>query len=235
MISIITLNLWRYYDFEKRLKNIISVLRAKSPDIVFLQEVQIDQSVSPFSQIDLIKEQFPDYRYSIHSTIYLKDFQQGKKLDKPIQHGMAVLSKNPILNSFNFFVSKNPEEKEPRSILCFDVEIGSKLLKFANIHFANKEDWAKNQLVEFLDFINSRGEKRILAGDFNLFGLSKYDILQKYKLSYDYKAYLSYPKDVGCLDYVAIPEGFKFVDVELLEEYLSDHKALLVKLENEIN
>lgn len=231
MISILTLNLWRYNDFELRLPNIIKAIQAKQPDLLLLQEVQIDLSISPFSQVEIIKRQLPEYKYSIHSTIYLKESQKGKKLDKPIQHGMAVLSKHPIPNSLEFYVAQNPGETEPRSMLCFDIEMNSKIVKFANIHFANNEDWAKNQLREFLSFIHSRGEKRILAGDFNLFGLSQYNMLQGYKLSYDFKAYDSYPKDNGCLDYVAIPDEFEFSRAELLEDYLSDHKGLLVDID----
>ncbi len=82
----------------------------------------------------------------------------------------------------------------------------------------------------FIKKDSSRGEKRILAGDFNMFNLPQYDMLSGYKLSYDYKAYDSYPKDNGCLDYVAIPDEFAFSQVELLEEYLSDHKGLLVNI-----
>lgn len=63
-----------------------------------------------------------------------------------------------------------------------------------------------------------------------MFNLPQYDMLSGYKLSYDYKAYDSYPKDNGCLDYVAIPDEFAFSQVELLEEYLSDHKGLLVNI-----
>jgi len=101
---------------------------------------------------------------------------------------------------------------------------------FANIHFANKEEWAQNQLSEFLNFIHSRKEKRIMAGDFNLYGLPKYSSLTKgYELSYSYKKYVSYPKDNYCLDYVMLPDQFKFTGLELLDTYMSDHKALFVQ------
>src|ERR1700733_10273590 len=161
MLSIFTLNLWRYYDFDVRLLNLKKVLTVKKPDIIFLQEVQIDPAMSPFSQVETIKKMFPEYIYSIHSTIYVKEFQKGEKWEKPIQHGMAVLSKYPIIHSFEYYVAKNKDESEPRSILCFDVTINSKVYYFANVHFTNTEESAKKQLVEFLDFTHSRGEKRI--------------------------------------------------------------------------
>lgn len=231
MISIFTLNLWRYYDFESRLVNFEKVIKDKNPDIIFLQEVQIDTTISPFSQVEMIKKLLPEYQYSIHSTIYLKESQRGEKLSIPVQHGMAVLSKYPIINSFEYFLSKNKAETEPRSILCFDVLVESKMYYFANIHFTNQEEAAQQQLVEFLHFIHSRGEKRIIAGDFNLYNLPECpNIFTGYKLSYDYHSYVSDPNNKGCLDYVMIPDDFSFSNLELLEEYLSDHKGLFVNV-----
>lgn len=231
MISIFTLNLWRYYDFDSRKPKIIKFLKKNDPDIIFLQGVQINQAFSPFSQVELIKKFLPSYKYSIHSTIYLKHFERGKRLKVPVQHGMAILSKYPILNSFEYFLAQENNESEPRSILCFDVDIKEKLYYFANIHFTNKEQTAKNELVEFLKFIHSRGEKRILAGDFNLFDLPKYsDIYVGYRLSYNFKNYLSYPNDNGCLDYVLMSDNFEFKDLRLSESGLSDHKGVFVKI-----
>lgn len=232
MISIFTLNLWRYYDFDSRKPKIIKFLKKNDPDIIFLQEVQINQEFSPLSQVELIKKFLPNYKYSIHSTIYLKHFERGKRLKVPVQHGMAILSKYPILNSFEYFLAQENNESEPRSILCFDVDIKEKSYYFANIHFTNKEQTAKNELVEFLKFIHSRGEKRILAGDFNLFDLPKYsDIYVGYRLSYNFKNYLSYPNDNGCLDYVLMPDNFEFKDLELSGPGLSDHKGVFVKIQ----
>jgi endonuclease/exonuclease/phosphatase family metal-dependent hydrolase len=232
MISIFTLNLWRYYDFDSRKQKIIKFLKKNDPDIIFLQEVQINQGFSPFSQVELIKKVLPNYKYSIHSTIYLKYFERGKRLKVPVQHGMAILSKYPILNSFEYFLAQANNELEPRSILCFDVVIKTKIYYFANIHFTNKEQTAKNELIEFLKFIHSRGEKRIMAGDFNLFDLPKYsDIYLGYNLSHNFKNYLSYPNDNGCLDYVLIPDNFEFKDMELSEPGLSDHKGVFVKIQ----
>ena len=234
MISLFTLNFWRYYDFDKRLPNVIAKIKQKSPDIVFLQETQIDESFSSFAQVEIIKKNLSEYKYSIHSTIYLKESQRGKKLDKSVQHGMSVLSKHPILNSFEYYVPRNDGEDEQRSILCFDVEIGSRIYKFANIHFANKEDWAKNQLIDFLKFINQRNEKRIMAGDFNLYDLPKYlnspSIAEGYELSFNFKNYISYPEKNWCLDYILIPNNFKFKSVETTETYVSDHKGVFAEI-----
>jgi exonuclease III len=69
MISIFTLNLWRYYDFDSRKQKIIKFLKKNDPDIIFLQEVQINQGFSPFSQVELIKK-FYQIINILFSTIY---------------------------------------------------------------------------------------------------------------------------------------------------------------------
>ncbi|MEK7453162.1 MAG: endonuclease/exonuclease/phosphatase family protein [Patescibacteria group bacterium] len=241
MIKILDLNLWRYNDFENRLKNFLKVIKIKNPDVVFLQEVQIDTSISFFSQVEIIKKKLDKklgYRYTLHSTISLKDHQSGKKLKIPIQHGMAILSKHPILNSFEYYLQKNTSELEPRSILCFDLEINNEIHKFANIHFANNEKLAKVQLKEFLNFLVKRKEKRILVGDFNMFKLSNYfkknknSLFSEYNLSNDFKKYISYKKDSGTLDYILLPKKYYFNELVCLEEYLSDHNGLYIEIKN---
>lgn len=227
MLSLFTLNLWRYYDFEKRLPNIISSLQKYQPDIIFFQETQIDPSHSPFSQIEQIKKQILSHQFSFQSTIYLKKSQRGKTLETPVHHGMAVLSKYPIINGFEYYVAPNQNENEPRSILCLDIEKDNQILKLANIHLANQEDWAKKQLREFLNYIHSRNEQRIMAGDFNLYNLKNYQkLLQGYEISNIFKPYISYPKDNWCLDYILIPNTYSFQTLEIDNTYLSDHKGI---------
>lgn len=231
MISLFTLNLWRYYDFEIRFPKIVKTIKENNPDIIFLQEVQLDITQSPLSQAELIKNKLSEYKYSLCSTIYLKDSQKGEKLVSPIQHGMAILSKYPIINSFEYYVKLNEDELEPRSILCCDIDINETTYKFANIHFANKEEWAKNQMIDFMHFINLRSEKRIMIGDFNMFNLSNYEELKRgYKSSYDFKKYTSYPKDNGTLDYILIPESQTFQVLKITEEEVSDHKGIYVEI-----
>jgi endonuclease/exonuclease/phosphatase family metal-dependent hydrolase len=237
-MKLITLNYWRYYDLPKRLPNILKAIQRLSPDVILFQEMQIDTSHSPFSQVETLKNSLPDYTYSIHSTIYPKSRQQGKALKNPIQHGMAVLSKHPIINSFEYYVGTLSGEdagenfqKEPRSVLCFDVLIKNRKHLLANIHFSNNEQAATDEFDEFLSFLKTRNECRIMAGDFNLYGLAdKSDNYPKYKLSSDIQRYVSYPQRGWCLDYIMIPKNYHFQDFQVLDEYLSDHFGLFAEI-----
>ena len=42
-LKIVTLNLWRYYDWEKRKDKVIDFLKKQEADIVFLQEAAYDE------------------------------------------------------------------------------------------------------------------------------------------------------------------------------------------------
>lgn len=243
-MKILSLNLWRYYDWENRFENIVESIKEKKPDVIFLQETQLDKEKNNFSQVEILKKELQEYKYSIFSTIVVKTHQRGKKLKNPIQHGMAILSKHPIINSFNYFLELSEDEKEHRSILCFDIEKDGKIEKMANVHFGNRENWAKKQLKEFINFLNLRNEKRIMAGDFNLFEMIEYsDIYKDYKLSYDFKKYQSFKDDYengkmvekkGTLDYILIPDNYEFEKLEVIDKYLSDHSGLSSEIRKKI-
>jgi endonuclease/exonuclease/phosphatase family metal-dependent hydrolase len=226
-LKLLTLNLWRYYDFENRFENTITEISRLQPDVIFLQEVQIDETLSPFSQVELLKEKLNAYKYSIHSNIYPKTSQRGVNLEIPVQHGMAVLSKYPIINSFEYYLKQSEKEKELRSNLCFDINLNEQIIKLANIHFGNKEEWAKKQIQQFTNYLKNRNETRIMAGDFNMYGLENYkNLYPEYLSSIEFKKYISFPEKNWCLDYFLIPKTMKFVEIDVIEKYLSDQKGI---------
>lgn len=232
MIKIFDLNLWRYNDFENRISSIVKNIENLQPDIIFLQETQLDLRYSTITQEEIIKNKLSaDYRYSLHSTIYKKEYQRGQKLEKSIDHGMGIISKHPILNSFEYYLKQDDKNTEPRSILFFDLEINNIIHKFINIHFTNSEELAKKELHEVFNLLKYRAETRIMVGDFNLFNMSDYlKENNDYLLSHDFKKYVSFPKDSGTLDYILIPKNYYFNRLECLEDYMSDHRALFASV-----
>ena len=68
-LKLLTLNLWRYYDFENRIDNIISEIKKLQPDIIFFQEVHIDETISYFSQVELIKEKLNNIQFIVQYTL----------------------------------------------------------------------------------------------------------------------------------------------------------------------
>ena len=225
-MTIFTLNLWRQYEWKARKPKIVQFLQQNLPDVICLQEVQI--CPNGLSQAEELQKLLPEYGFCIHSTIYPKTTEKGQLLEIPKQHGMAILSKYPITNSLTYFVLMQDEEKEPRSVLLFDVLKNDKIYKFVNVHLGNRTNWAIPQLANLLEFLEIRQEQRILAGDFNLFELSKF---ANYYSSFNYQNYISH-KD-WTLDYVLLPSDYNFKNLQLVEN-LSDHSGLLIEIETQI-
>ena len=225
-MTIFTLNLWRQYEWKTRKPKIVEFLKENLPDVICLQEVQI--CPNGLSQAEELQQVLSEYQFCIHSTIYPKISEKGKLLPTSKQHGMAVLSKYPVTNSLTYFVPQQKDEKEPRSVLLFDILKNSEIYKFVNVHLGNKTEWATPQMANLLEFLEKRNEQRILCGDFNLFELPK---LANYHSSFDYQNYKSH-KD-WTLDYVLLPSNYNFKNLQLVEN-LSDHSGLLIEIETQI-
>ena len=221
-MTIFTLNLWRQYQWKIRKPKIVEFLKENLPDVICLQEVQI--CPNGLSQTEELQQLLPEYGFCIHSTIYPKTTEKGQLLENPKQHGMAILSKYPITNSLTYFVPQQKDEKEPRSVLLFDVLKNNEIYKFTNVHLGNHTNWATPQLANLLTFLEIRQEKRILAGDFNLFKLAK---LANYHSSFNFQNYTSHKN--WTLDYVLLPQKYQFQALEISEN-LSDHFGLLVEI-----
>ena len=50
MLRLMTLNLWCYFDWNNRAANIQSLIKDESPDIIALQEIQINTAFSDTPQ-----------------------------------------------------------------------------------------------------------------------------------------------------------------------------------------
>jgi len=56
-MKILTLNIWRYFDWEKRKSNLIKFLKKENADIVFLQEAAFDDRLKWDNQVQEINEE----------------------------------------------------------------------------------------------------------------------------------------------------------------------------------
>ncbi len=229
-LRIASLNLWRFNDWEKRKSLIASVLKDKNYDVIFFQEVQKDlSSLSNLNQIDILNKEI-NYPYIDFSEAMIKTMSKGIPLLTPISHGIGLMSKFPILNKSIIRMSKFPEDTDKRISVIYDIEIDGNVISFINIHFSNRDDWAEAHLKELLTQLDSTKEY-IIIGDFNIFHLEKYESLyiNKYKNSFSFKNYISFPKENATFDYVLIPKDYNFVDIETTDG-LSDHSMIIVEI-----
>ncbi len=56
MLRLMTLNLWGYEQWDNRKDAVLSLINRQSPDVIALQEVQLDMKKSPVSQASFLAE-----------------------------------------------------------------------------------------------------------------------------------------------------------------------------------
>ncbi|MFK7909411.1 MAG: endonuclease/exonuclease/phosphatase family protein [Akkermansiaceae bacterium] len=142
-------------DGKLDLKRIADVIRKEKPDLVALQEVDIN--VPRSGNIDQAKKlaELLGMHHAFGKTI---DLDGG-------QYGNAVLSKFPIKKST---VHKLPGPGEARVVLEVLIEIDGAFISFASIHFHHKDREARMlQAMAMNGALHPRKHPLIVAGDFN--------------------------------------------------------------------
>jgi endonuclease/exonuclease/phosphatase family metal-dependent hydrolase len=228
-LSITSLNLQGFEDWENRDSKIFNYLSRVDSDIVVFQEAVFLPSVSPHNQAQLLNQEL-HYPFEV-STI--SRLQVG--LEYPIyREGLAMISKHPVTSSDTLILKKADSDKHSRILQLLDVKMEDKIIRVANVHFSvtDNVDFATPHLVETLSILNARKEKRILIGDFNIAHLEETEPLWRddYIASTNFD-YITYPSVHKRIDYALIPKEYSFVSVAVSEDGLSDHRALTVELE----
>jgi len=234
MIKLMTLNLWGYEQWDAREKAVLSLMKRQSPDIIALQEVRFDATKALISQAAYLAREggFP-------YVIYTPSFREGRHprqrtLIEGYSHGLALLSKHPIVSSELYLLSQGVNFYEPYSTLFATIGIDGQMIDICNVHFGNTDQESSEHLEELVKLCVSRGNQPIIMGDFNIFKLSEYSnnaLLGSYTLSSDKLEYISIPKNNVTLDYVAIPEKYYFKSVTCPEDEVSDHRAVVAEIE----
>lgn len=228
-LKLTTLNLQGFDDWKSREPRILEYLSKVNPDVVLFQETVFLPSVSPHNQAQLLNQTL-GYPYQMSTISRLQ-----KGVDHPIyREGLAILSKFPISSSDTLILKKEEKDEHNRIIQLIDVTFGGRIIRLANVHFSVTDivDFATPHLIETLDIMKARNEKRIIAGDFNLTSLEySAELWQKdYKASTD-TDYVSYPATNKRIDYALIPKEYEFDSIEVSEDGLSDHRALTLVID----
>ena len=228
-----TLNLWGYTDWDARKNSVLKLVIKSDVDIIALQEVQTNTSFSYTPQSSFIADH-TDYPYLVFAPSHKKVAQfdtQGER-SKTASHGLAILSKHPILSSESYFLEPQPSHPEPCTVLFCKIAVGDTVIEVCNVHFGNNDLVSDLQLKELITICKKREIRPIILGDFNNFDLSRYkkSILKGYTISTDVTPYISMPRNNGTLDYILAPNKFKINSVRCPEDYVSDHRAVIANL-----
>ena len=226
-LKVCILNLWGFNDWQIREPKIVSYLKQQKPDIVFLQEVLYEPSLSPYTQAELLNRQL-DYEFI---SISVPRLFSSEKI-KNHREGLAVLSETAILKNETLVLKKEEKDKHTRIVQLLDIQLGDSTISLAHVHFSNRHEWSRLHLQELLELLSARGEERIIIGDFNMLDPQKNTDLygDKYVISTEIKSYISYPEKSETLDYVLLPRQFEMTNIETSAEGLSDHLAVMADI-----
>ena len=231
-LTLTSLNLQGFEDWELRKPRILEYLSRTSPDVVFFQEAVFLPDVSPHNQAQLLNQEL-GYPYEM-STI--------SRLQKGVEHpvyreGLALLSKYSIASSDTLILKRDDKDEHNRIIQLFDIKVGESIIRLGHIHFSITDDFdfATPHLQETLDILKSRHEKRILMGDFNLTNLDESSDLwgEEYRASTEvpYISFPTLPWGPKSTDYALVPIEYTFDSITVSEDGLSDHRALTVVID----
>jgi len=227
-MKITTLNLQGFSDWESRQSAITDHLKTTASDIILFQEVVFLPHISPYNQVQILNQTL-EYPHLSSAVTRL----QPSPHYETYREGLALLSKYPIVASDTIILKQAPGDEHNRIVQLVDVLIDDHIVKIANVHFSLSDtiDYATAHLKETLEILASRGEERIIVGDFNLDDLTALSDLwsDQYRSSAE-QEYISFPGENRRIDYFLVPKSYSFGDITTSGDTLSDHRALTTEL-----
>jgi len=240
-MKVLTINIWRYYEWEERKEKLINFLKEQNADIVFLQEVAYDERLKDkwANQIEEINKQVK-YSYSAFGELREMKKWHDKPIDWIMYCGLGILSKYPI--KYSEVIILPPVEKDKKSgFMHIVIETPKGDLNLINVHFENTDAGSKEHLKETLEWCKNKGIKPIIAGDFNMQVTENLKELAEkdYQISYLIKPYKSFmPTEFSnntipiTLDYIiSHKEEFEMKEVECINNDISDHNPVIAGVE----
>jgi endonuclease/exonuclease/phosphatase family metal-dependent hydrolase len=211
---------------------IAAVIKAQDPDLVALQEVDVNTSRSG-ATLDEAKElaRLTGMNYFFTKAI---DYDGG-------QFGDAVLSRFPILESKRYELPVTAKlEGETRSVAMITVEKEGQRFLFASTHLdhLSAEDNRVLQANELVKIVKALTLPLIIAGDLNATPVSNPLAILRQELSWGCKSScpltFSAQKPASTIDYVMMRPAEKFnvlSYVAVNETYASDHLPLVTEIQ----
>lgn len=238
-LKIITINIWRYYDWEKRKKKLIDFLKKENADIILFQEAASSEKSKWNNQMEEINEIVKYPFFAFEKLVQMTKWHQ-KPIDYEMYYGFGILSKYKLKN-VELVKLKHIQKEKDFGFMNTTMEIGKKDFHFLNVHFENTDDGSKQQLKDTLEFCNKKNIFPIIAGDFNMKNTAALKELtgKDYDISYFVKKYFSFMptefsnnKEPITLDYIIVNKNkFEIKDVKCVEDSPSDHRPIVAILE----
>lgn len=226
-----SLNVQAFTDWEDRKANIVDYVKQTDPDILLFQEITFLPQIAAENQVSILNKSL---RYPYENTAITR--LQASPVFENYREGLGLISKYPILKSETVILKQQDHDEHQRIVQLIDILCDEKTVKFANVHFSisdNDEGLPREHLRELLEILESRGETRIIGGDFNMNSIDLHnDLWQENYISSSITPYISYPSMNKRVDYFLLPKEYSFVKIGTSQDGLSDHRALTVVAED---
>ncbi|MBN2829456.1 MAG: endonuclease/exonuclease/phosphatase family protein [Candidatus Cloacimonetes bacterium] len=187
-MKIITWNLANYDDhphWDVRLKLLASEIVKHKPDVIALQEVRFnkkapstvstgwntaEQLLAELYKLKYDRDAYlavePAMFYTKTGSVFL-DFFLTDGLDRHFWEGLAVISKEPIIESNNLILNSNPPESDKNIRNAQIIRIGR--FRLVNTHLSYNQDEAFENIKTVLECLKRyRIEDCVICGDFNV-------------------------------------------------------------------
>jgi endonuclease/exonuclease/phosphatase family metal-dependent hydrolase len=238
-LKIITINVWRYYEWEKRKQKLIDFLKKEDADIILFQEAASNEKSNWENQIAEINE-ILNYPSSAFEKLVKMTKWHEEPINYEMYYGFGILSKYKIKETQLVKLKHVLKEKDFGFMHCV-IEIKEDKFDFLNVHFENTDEGSKEQLKETLQFCKKKNIFPIIAGDFNMKNTETLNKLaeKNYEISYFIKPYFSFMptefsnnKEPITLDYIIVDKNkFKIKKVECIKNSPSDHLPIVAIVE----
>ncbi|MDB5187395.1 MAG: hypothetical protein JWM07_867 [Candidatus Saccharibacteria bacterium] len=229
-ITFSSVNVQSFTDWEDRKPNIIDYVKQTDPDVVLFQEVTFLPQINAENQVSILNKSL-GYLYENSAVTRL----QASTEFENYREGLGLISKYPILKSETFILKQQSHDEHQRIVQLVDILCDEKVVKFANVHFSisdRDESLPREHLHELLQVLESRGETRIIGGDFNMNEIDlNADLWHDTYVSSSVTPYITYPSMNKRIDYFLLPKEYSFISITTSGDGLSDHRALTVVAE----
>jgi endonuclease/exonuclease/phosphatase family metal-dependent hydrolase len=230
-LKVMTLNIHSAINWygNMDLEALVNFIKDSDPDIVGLQEVPLAWSVmTGYQDIPSILAERLQTSYAFSASL-----ERNKGY-----FGNLILSKYPIIQQWTCLL---PGSLEQRSLAFAQILIEGEHINFLTTHLGLSVEDRLQQSTKILDFLNQVSGPLIVTGDFNggdsdqAVSQLKQNFLDLQSLSEFFNSGTLRSKDgqlnAGSkMDYILATPEFSFVNLQIIDNYISDHVPLVAEL-----
>ncbi|HLD38979.1 MAG TPA: endonuclease/exonuclease/phosphatase family protein [archaeon] len=243
-VTLLQWNVW----YEEKIKNIIKVIKELNPDIVCLQEIDLNSEHNDYKNVPEEIAKSLKYHHFYKPSMKFKNKKGWEFL------GNGIYSKFPLLSQKMTYIQKpsgiDDYDKQGRIYIEAKIKLGKKLLTIGTVHvsYSHRFEITSRKIEEvdkLVKIIKKKQKMFILTGDMNS-KPSSYTVKQLEKFlknsgpNYTQKTWTTKPFDYKGfnetklrwrLDYVFASKDIHVIKSKIIKTKFSDHLPILVEFE----